>query len=295
MSTLCLLLLALLPQQRPNGAPLPPPDGNKLVQVSLIADRSKLVPGERFLLAAKLKVAPRWHIYWGENPGDTGLPTSVEVTTPEGYGQSPPRFPVPKRHLDPGDIVSFQHEGDVYVLTECIVPKDAKPGENAEFGVDSDWLVCIEHCYPGRGAARLTLPVVAAAGKDGTLEAGEFEQQRLAHAEEFRIARSQQPRNLSERVDLVSTIVRASDPGMFIMEISAPRAKITDFFPRTEEDPHFSALEIDPKDPSKAKLTWRWKQAPEAGTSVSLYGILSIEGEKGPEHYAFHPRADIGG
>ncbi len=295
MSTLCLLLLALTAQQRPNTAPPPPPDGNQLVQVSLLADRSQLVPGERFLLATRLKVAPRWHIYWGENPGDSGLPTSVEVTTPEGFGQSPPRFPVPKRHLEPGDIATFQLEGDVYVLTECTVPKDARPGASFEFGVDSDWLVCIEQCYPGRGSARLSLPVVAPAGAPDSVQAAEFEKRRQAHAEEFRLARSQQPLAMSQRAGLVARLVPDPARERCMLELTAPGARFADFFPRTEEDLNFEGLEIDAQDPSKARIRWRFKQAPTEETSLSLYGILALTGEKGLEHYALHASFEGGG
>lgn len=296
MSALCLLFLGLLPQQRPASRPPPPPppDGNKLVQVSLLADRSQLIPGESFLLATRLKVTPRWHIYWGENPGDSGLPTSVEVTTPEGFGQSPPRFPVPTRHVEPGDIVTFQHEGDVYVLTQCSVPKDAKPGESFEFGVESDWLVCIEQCYPGRGAARLSLPVVAPVGAQGSDQAGEFEKQRLTHPEEFRTARAQQPLAMSQRVGLAVTIVPDPRREQHILELVAPRAQFTDFFPRSEEDVVFEGLTVDPTDASKARLRWRFKQPPTEDTSLSMYGILTLKGEKGPEHYALHSRFEGG-
>jgi DsbC/DsbD-like thiol-disulfide interchange protein len=292
MSALCLLFFGLLPMQRPAAKPPapPPPDGNSLVQVSLLSDRSQLIPGESFLLATRLKVTPRWHIYWGENPGDSGLATRVEVTTPEGFGQSPPRFPVPTRHVEPGDIATFQHEGDVYVLTQCSVPKDAKPGMNFEFGVESDWLVCIEQCYPGRGAARLSLPVIAPLGAQGSAQAGEFEKQRLTHLEEFRTARAQQPLVRSQRVGLAVTVLPDPNRGHHILELVAPRAQFTDFFPRSEEDAVFEGLSVDPSDASKARLRWRFKQPPTDETSMTFYGILTLKDEGGFEHIALHSR-----
>lgn len=281
-----MLLLAGVIAQKPAApkAP-PPPDGNKLVQVGLIAERSSIEPGERFLVATKLVVSPKWHIYWGENPGDTGLPTAVEVKTPEGFGQSPPRFPVPTRHLDAGDIVSFQLEGEVYVLTECVAPKDLQPGAAVEISVDADWLACIEQCYPGHGTASLKLPVVAV---------GTAVESRRAHAAEFAAALAKQPKPISERKGLSLELV--PDPKLegVTLRIQAPRAKLLDFFPRTEENPRWESFEVDAQDPSRATLRYRWAEKPDEDTSLALFGILTLQGEQGPEHYRIEPRYSEG-
>src|SRR5258708_24556772 len=95
------------------------PDGNKLGGVELVCERAKIHPGEHFALAAKLTVARSWHIYWGENPGDTGVPTRVEIEAPKEFTIGAPQFPVPARHIDPGPLESFVHEGELLLLFDA--------------------------------------------------------------------------------------------------------------------------------------------------------------------------------
>src|SRR6187455_1666698 len=130
LNALAFLLLAS-PAQDPRAGP--EPDGNKLVRVELLAERAKLHPGERFTLAAKLSVSRGWHIYWGENPGDTGVPTRLELEGPKDFEIGPARFPVPERHSEPGDLVAFVHEGQVLVLFDAVAPAQLAPGQKASF------------------------------------------------------------------------------------------------------------------------------------------------------------------
>ena len=133
------------------------PDGNKLVRVSLVADRDAIKPGETFTLGVKLKVEKGWHIYW-ENCGDAGLPTSADVRAPEGFKVGAVRFPAPERLEDEGKLVMFVHTGEIVLLVDVSAPKDWSGKEPARFSVEANWLVCIKECYAGEGSASLTLP-----------------------------------------------------------------------------------------------------------------------------------------
>ena len=51
------------------------------VEAELVAERSALVPGEPLTVALRLTMDRGWHTYW-RNPGDSGLPTTLEWKLP---------------------------------------------------------------------------------------------------------------------------------------------------------------------------------------------------------------------
>ena len=55
-----------------------------------------------------MRTKPGWHGYW-RNPGDAGLPMSVEWTLPPGWSVGPMRYPVPVKLLVAG-IVNHVYE-----------------------------------------------------------------------------------------------------------------------------------------------------------------------------------------
>ena len=134
--------------------------GDRLVKVEILADRAVIRPGEAFTLAAKLTVEPGWHVYW-ENPGDSGMPTRLEVAAPAGFVVATPLHPAPEREVAEGDIVTFVHKGEVLFLADAKAPERPTEGSKAVFELDASWLVCQEACYPGAGKARLEIPFAA--------------------------------------------------------------------------------------------------------------------------------------
>src|SRR6187399_3338863 len=160
MNAAILALVALVPLARPIALEDDSQaDGNKLVALELVADRNPIQPGSTFTLALRCKIERRWHVYWGENSGDAGIPFKVNVTGPSGYTIEKVRFPWPERHVAEGDIVEYIHEGEMVCLVDVKVPATAKSGESAQFDVASSWLVCTDVCVSGAGKAELKLPV----------------------------------------------------------------------------------------------------------------------------------------
>jgi len=160
-------LLALLhPLVLLAGPALPPqddelPDGNTLVQVTLLSDREAVKPGGTATLAVRYAIEPKWHIYW-ENPGDSGIPTRAKFTAPAGWKVGAPRYPAPERHEDPGDITTYIFERELVVLCDVTVPADAKPGSKATIEVEGSWLVCTDLCVPGSGKSTVEIAVADA-------------------------------------------------------------------------------------------------------------------------------------
>src|SRR6187401_3106378 len=74
-------------------------------------------------LAILMHTKPGWHGYW-LNPGDAGLPMSVEWHLPPGWSVGPLRYPVPSRLMVSG-IVNYVYGKDYAVLTRLKAPAGA--------------------------------------------------------------------------------------------------------------------------------------------------------------------------
>ncbi|WP_265564264.1 protein-disulfide reductase DsbD family protein [Sphingomicrobium arenosum] len=91
---------------------------------------------------------PGWHGYW-KNPGDAGLPFTVEWDVPEGVTMGPIRFPTPMRYEAAG-LTSYVYRGEHAFLTEIRVTGDAPMSFTVEG--EATWLACTDKvCVPERG------------------------------------------------------------------------------------------------------------------------------------------------
>ncbi len=139
-------------------------EGQELVDASLVADTTAIVPGQPFRVGLLLRMAPGWHTYW-ENPGDSGLPTTFDLELPEGFEAGPLQWPLPIRLIEPGDIQVFAYKNEV-LLVRTITPPAELAADAVELQADATWLVCEAICIPGRASPGLTLPVAASATAD---------------------------------------------------------------------------------------------------------------------------------
>ncbi len=127
------------------------------VEAELVAERTALVPGATTTVALRLAMAPGWHTYW-QNPGDSGLPTTLTWKLPEGMTAGPIQWPAP-RALPAGPLVNFGYEDQVLLLTDIEVPVSARVGEALTLKAKAEWLVCRETCIPEEADLELALPV----------------------------------------------------------------------------------------------------------------------------------------
>lgn len=130
------------------------------VKARLVSERTALRPGTTVLIGFTLEMAPGWHVYW-DGANDSGMPVKVTPTLPAGFTAGEMRWPTPKRHISPGDILDYVYEGRVTLVLPVQVPASAKPGELVEFSADLDWFVCKDVCVKGEGKVQLKLPVAA--------------------------------------------------------------------------------------------------------------------------------------
>jgi hypothetical protein len=65
------------------------------VEAELVADRAALVPGQPLTIALRLVMDRGWHTYW-QNPGDSGLPTTLVWKLPPSVTAGPIQWPSPR-------------------------------------------------------------------------------------------------------------------------------------------------------------------------------------------------------
>ena len=135
------------------------------IEAELIAEKLALRPGEPVTMALRLKMEKRWHTYW-RNPGDSGLPTKITWTLPQGFTAGPIQWPAPRR-INVGPLTNFGYEGEIFLLSDIQVPAGLAPGSAVPITARADWLVCEEICIPGDATFSVMLPVSdEAAGVD---------------------------------------------------------------------------------------------------------------------------------
>jgi thiol:disulfide interchange protein DsbD len=147
-----ILLLGLLPSGRAQTY-----QGRELVQASLVADVSAVIPGKPFTVGLLLKMAPHWHTYWRFS-GDAGLPTEIKWNLSPGWKAGEIQWPIPFRLIDPGDIETYGYENEVMLLQE-ITPPPSLPDSSIKLSAEVNWLVCEKLCIPGGATLQIELPV----------------------------------------------------------------------------------------------------------------------------------------
>ena len=112
-------------------------------------------------LSVLVKITPKddWHIYWN-NPGDTGLPTEVKLTSPFGTSlfkqQSAPKHFF-LHHL----VTQYAYDDTAYWLFK-IRPNSKQPfqlGDDVSLSADVSWMACKDECVTESLTVTQTLPI----------------------------------------------------------------------------------------------------------------------------------------
>ena len=139
----------------------------KTVKAKLVADVTSVTPGSTFNLGVLLNISPGWHVYW-KNSGDSGLPTSVEYTLPEGFHAGAPAWPVPVVFVGAGDVVDYGYEDSLFLYSNVMVPEGLAEGEKVPLKAVVSWVSCKEICIPGKAELEISLPVSNESGPANT-------------------------------------------------------------------------------------------------------------------------------
>src|ERR1700694_256192 len=98
------------------GAPVAAPVRTAHVEAELVPAATALTPGAPLTVALRLKMEKGWHTYW-QNPGESGLPTTLAWKLPAGLTAGPIQWP-PPRALPAGPLINFGYEGEVFLLND---------------------------------------------------------------------------------------------------------------------------------------------------------------------------------
>ena len=137
--------------------------GNKYVIASLIADRTSIQPPKDFespavKLGMHLELEPGWHVYW-KNSGDSGSPTKIKWSLPDGWRAGDVLYPTPVRIEEAGGITTYGYEKEVVLFTEIFSPVEIpEDGQTVNLSAELEFLVCKENCVPGRQSLSLNIP-----------------------------------------------------------------------------------------------------------------------------------------
>ena len=135
---------------------------NEHTTAVLTLESPKAAPGTTVWAMVTLTPEKHWHTYW-RNPGDSGIPTTVKWTLPEGFGAGDISWPAPAR-IPVGPLMNYGYDGPARLLVPISVPASAVTGQDVTLAADVKWLVCQEVCVPEE--AKLALPLSVSSASD---------------------------------------------------------------------------------------------------------------------------------
>jgi DsbC/DsbD-like thiol-disulfide interchange protein len=276
IAPLALVLIACGSAQEPAPPPEPEPIAAKkqpapgptddLVRVQLLADATRVAAGQELTIGARFDIEPGWHLYWS-NPGESGLPTELELTAPPGFVVGPVRYPGPMRFESPGSITSYGY--DEMVMLSAIVTAPDRVAGPARFEAQLSWLACREICVPGKGRTAIELPAATAS-----------EPAAPAHAELFARNRETLPLPFAELGAARPSWQR--DERQTSLKIHVPKADRLEYFPPSPED---LALIGQASVPAAGGARLELAYKPSA-RQVRVRGVLAVTRGQAVRYYA---------
>ncbi|MDX3772646.1 protein-disulfide reductase DsbD family protein [Chromatiaceae bacterium AAb-1] len=126
------------------------------LKAELVSNYQQVTAGQTFQLALHVIHDEHWHTYW-QNPGDSGLATSITWSLPDGVTAAGIQWPVPQAISIP-PLVNYGYEGETTLLTAISVPQDYQ-ADSIAVRADVDFLICEEICIPAEASLELVIPV----------------------------------------------------------------------------------------------------------------------------------------
>lgn len=139
------------------AAPWAPKTKSNFVKAELISSMAEATPGSTIEVGLKLTHDPHWHTYW-KATGDSGLPTEIQWTLPDGWKAGDIQWPIPKV-FKLGTLINYGYDGEVLLPVQITIPADQPLGSSASLKAEVSWLMCAEQCVPGRASLSLDIKV----------------------------------------------------------------------------------------------------------------------------------------
>jgi DsbC/DsbD-like thiol-disulfide interchange protein len=186
------------------------------VRAELVAHAPQgLVPGQPVWLGLAIEHQPEWHTYW-KNPGDSGLPTTLDWKLSSGATAGEIAWPTPKR-LPVGPLMNYGYDGKLLLPVPVTIAPGFK-GDALDVKLSAQWLVCKDVCIPQQGEFSLRVPAQAATA---------------AHAKLFEAAWAAQPQEVTVAMTSAELVDGAKALRVAITGLPAAwQGKELAFFPR---------------------------------------------------------------
>lgn len=171
-----LATLALLSATAGTAEPPSSSASTSHVEAELLAETTAFLRGGESTVALKLVPEQGWHTYW-INAGDSGLPTRLLWTLPDGVSAGDIQWPAPHK-ASLGELTNYGYDDETLHLVSIAVPADWPLNKPLTLDTKAKWLVCKDVCIPGEAVLRLTRPVTDGAADLDPAVAAAFERTR---------------------------------------------------------------------------------------------------------------------
>jgi DsbC/DsbD-like thiol-disulfide interchange protein len=129
--------------------------------------QSRLIAGGSDLAGFEIALSPGAITYW-RNPGDAGLPPTLDFSGSDNVASVEFQFPAPKRIKEADGGEAFGYDGSV-VFPLRVKPRD--PTKPATLKLTADFAVCEKVCLPAKAHLELTLPSAPGSPLAGAIDA----------------------------------------------------------------------------------------------------------------------------
>ncbi|MGH6796904.1 MAG: protein-disulfide reductase DsbD domain-containing protein [Roseiarcus sp.] len=143
--------------------------------------QARLIAGNGDLAGFEIALAPGAITYW-RDPGDAGLPPTLDFSASDNVASVEPAFPAPKRIKEADGGEAFGYDG-VVVFPLRVKPRD--PAKPATLKLNADFAVCEKVCQPAKAHLELKLPSAPGSPYAGALEAALAAVPRAVQPKEF--------------------------------------------------------------------------------------------------------------
>jgi DsbC/DsbD-like thiol-disulfide interchange protein len=142
---------------------------------------ARLIAGRGDLAGFEIALSPGAITYW-RDPGDAGLPPTLDFSASDNVASVVPEFPAPKRIKEADGGEAFGYDGDV-VFPLAVKPRD--PAKPATLKLDADFAVCEKVCLPAKAHLELKLPSVPGSPHAGAIDAAVASVPRAVQPKDF--------------------------------------------------------------------------------------------------------------
>jgi thiol:disulfide interchange protein DsbD len=215
---------------------------------------------------------PGWHTYW-VNPGESGLSTTVRWNLPPGFSVGALLWPLPEKHIESGDVLTYGYSGETLLLASVTPPDDLQSGTPVVLKADVEWLECESTCIPGSSTVELTLPVLASAP-------------RPANEALFQKYRALVPPDWSEKAGFVFTVSEAEgEVRLRLTPVGEGRfvsggADGPDFYPEPSESFTVGRARVNAQ-PTDVRIVLPVRPSGKDGSEAALTGVVVYRMEGG--------------